>query len=338
MGFKTKIIKPCVTATKRQFYVAKVAYCVKNGYFPCPSCGEKYSLEEDKILQVITCDKCNSPVLQPSRIDDYLVFEPLGGGGMGSVYMCMSLINRKIYSIKLLPRLMKKDKNCIDGLIKEGWIHKEIFGHRNIVNLVKSGCDGDEYFVVSEFLKGERLDTYIATESPISQKRALDIILQLIEAELHMVSKGFLYRDMKPENVIIQRNGVVRLFDFGLALTLEEAEKPDKGNHMVEGSPYYIPPERLVGEVESQCSEIYSLGMLLFYILSGRHYYTDKEINALARKHIFGLRVGSTAKQIVHVSPIMSKVIDKMIQRYPRDRVQSLEDLKEVLVRIRRRE
>ena len=140
---------------------------------------------------------------------------------------------------------------------------------------------------------------------------------------------------MKPENVIIQRNGVARLFDFGLTLSLKEAAHPDLANHTIEGSPYYIPPERLVGEPENESSEIYSLGMLLFYLLSGRHYYTDKEANALARKHIFGLRVGSTAKQIVHCTPIMTKVIDKMIQRYPKDRVQHLEDLKEVLVRIR---
>lgn len=337
MGFKTRIIKNGYKAIQQQLYVSKVAHLVARGFYPCPSCNEKYLIDDGKVLDVITCDKCGSPILQPSRIDDYLVFQPLGGGGMGSVYMCMSLINRKLYSIKLLPRKMKKDATCIDGLIKEGFIHEDISGHKNIVNVIKAGCEGDEYFLVSEFLKGERLDTYIATEAPISQKKAIDIVLQLIDAEMHIISKGYLYRDMKPENIIVQRNGLVRLFDFGLTLRLKEAANPNLEIHTIEGSPYYIPPERLVGEPENESSEIYSLGMLLFYLLSGRHYYTDKEANALARKHIFGLRVGSTAKQIVHVSPIMTKVIDKMISRYPKDRVQHLADLKEVLERIQRR-
>lgn len=335
MGFKTRIFRPCYAAAKRHFYVSKVTHMVNNGFFPCPSCGEKFVLEEEKVLQTITCVKCGCPVLQPSRIDDYLVFEPLGGGGMGSVYMCISMNDHHLYSIKLLPRIMKHDQICIDGLIKEGLVHEDISGHQNIVKLIKAGCDGDEYFVVSEFLKGERLDTYIATEAPISEKKCLDILLQLIDAEMHIISKGYLYRDMKPENVIVQQNGVVKLFDFGLSLSLKQAANPQSENHIIEGSPHYIPPERLVAEPEKEFSEIYSLGMMLFYLLSGRHYYTDKEINALARKHIFGLRVGSTAKQIAHISPLMAKVVDKMIQRYPKDRVQTLSELKEVLVRMR---
>ena len=69
-------------------------------------------------------------------------------------------------------------------MIKEGLIHEDISGHKNIVNVIKAGKDGDEYFLVSEFLKGERLDTFIATEAPITQKKAIDIILQLMEAEI----------------------------------------------------------------------------------------------------------------------------------------------------------
>lgn len=334
MGFKTRIFRPCCSAAKRHIYVSRVIHLVARGLFPCPTCSSKFPLEDNKILQVKICDKCGCPVLQPSRIDDYLVFQPLGGGGMGSVYMCVSMADNKLYSIKLLPRQMKHDQICIDGLIKEGLIHEDISGHHNIVKFIKAGCDRDEYFVVSEFLNGERLDTYIATEAPIPQKHALDLILQLIDAEMHILSKGYLYRDMKPENIIVQRNGTVKLFDFGLTLRIKEAANPDSKNHIIEGSPHYIPPERLVLEPETECSEVYSLGMMLFYLLSGRHYYTDKEINALARKHIFGLRVGSTANQISNISPLMAKVVDKMIQRYPKDRAQHLSELKEVLLRM----
>lgn len=330
------IFKTCFSEIITKIRISKIISLVSRGYFACPSCSTKYILNPEKMLDVITCDKCGCPILQPSRIDDYLVFKPLGGGGMGSVYMCVSLLDKQIYSIKLLPRKKKSDQAYIDNLIKEGLVHQEISGHKNIVNVVKSGLDGDEYFLVTEFIKGERLDSFIDSEAPISQKRAIDIILQLLDAELHIFSKGYCYRDMKPENVIIQKNGTVKLFDFGLTMRIKEAAHPNPVNPIIEGSPYYIPPERLVGSPEGENSEIYSLGMLLFYLLTGRHYYTEKEVNALARKHIFGIRVGSTSKQITHCTPIMIKIIDKMIPRKPHERIQHLSDLKDILIKIRK--
>ncbi len=335
-SFIRRVLKGSVRRTRGRMRVSKVSRMVSCGIFPCPSCHVKYPMSGRSLLETFKCDRCGSPVLRPSKIDDYLVVEPLGGGGMGSVYMCMSLVDKNIYSVKLLPRKMKANTTCIEALIKEGILHEEITGHRNIVGFVKAGNDGDERFHVSEFLEGERLDTFISTEAPVSQKVALDLIIQLIDAEMHIVSKGFLYRDMKPENVMLQTNGVARLFDFGMTVKLKEAANPSGGNRTVDGSPHYVPPERMVLQPENESSEIYSLGLLLFYLLSGRHYFEGKEVNDLARKHVYGVRVKSTSMQIAHCSPIMAKVIDKMIQRSPKERFQSLGELKDIMLKIAR--
>lgn len=323
--------KNLISRIRMKIKTSRIVSLFSQGFFVCHSCSSKYPLNPEKILEVITCNKCGCPVLQPCRIDDYLVLHPLGGGGMGSVYLCVSLFNKKIYSIKLLPRKLKADSQCVENLIKEGIINEVIGGHRNIVNMIKAGIDRDERFLVNEFIRGERLDSFIESRAPLSLKDAINIILQLVDAELHIFSKGYCYRDLKPENIIIQDNGTVKLFDFGLTISAKDAAHPDLSNPIIEGSPYYLPPERLMGEPEGEYSEIYSLGMLLFYFLSGRHYYTEKEAGALARKHIYGLRVGSTSKQISNCRPIMIKVIDKMIQRYPNHRIQKLADLKEIL-------
>ena len=321
---------------KRRLYASKVARMFNDRKFPCPSCSSIFSMEGRGKLETCKCDRCGSPMLCPSTVDEFLVVAPLGGGGMGSVYMCMSLADKKIYSIKLLPRKMKGDNAKIEALIKEGILHEEISGHRNIVRFVKAGCDGDERFLVSEFLEGERLDSFIATEAPAGQKAALNIIIQLMDAEMHIIEKGYLYRDMKPENIILQPDGVVRLFDFGLAVKLKEAANPVRTSQTVDGSPHFVPPERMKLKPENESSEIYSLGLLLFLLLSGRHYFEGKQANDLAARHVSGIRVKSTATQIAHCTPVLTKVIDRMIKRSPQERFQSIAELKDILSKITR--
>lgn len=127
----------------------------------------------------------------------------------------------------------------------------------------------------------------------------------------------------------------MKLFDFGLTLHTEEAASPDPEGVMTEGSPHFLPPERLFGAPEGEYSEIYSLGMLLFFILTGRYYFTEKEINALAQKHVYGLRIASTSKQINSCTPTMMAILDKMIQRVPMDRYQHLTELRDHLKSIK---
>ena len=331
----TRIFKECISGVRKKIRTSKLIDLFSQGTYACSSCSAVFSLCDEQILNVIICEKCGCPILHPCRIDDYLLFQPLGGGGMGSVYMCVSFSTRKIYAIKLCPREKKFDPLCVDNLIKEGCINEELAGHRNIVGGVEFGIYGDEHFLVTEFIQGERLDNFVATKSPLPQNDAIDIMLQLIDAELYIFAKGYCYRDLKPENIIIRENGVLKLFDFGLTLRIREAAYPDVEEDMVEGSPHFLPPERLCGAAEKEYSEIYSLGMLLFFILTGRYYFTENKINALAQKHVFGLRINSTSKLINHCTPAMITILDKMIQRDPVDRYQNLVDLRDHLKSIR---
>jgi serine/threonine-protein kinase PpkA len=141
------------------------------------------------------------------------------------------------------------------------------------------------------------------------------------------VEKGYLYRDIKPENVLIGKNGLARLFDFGLCLSLEEAANPDDEVATFAGSPLFVPPERVVGDPEGEFSDIYTLGLLFFNILSGRTYYTADEMLELVKKHVTAIRISSTGFKLKHCTEHTVAVLDKMIQRDPEDRYQTFREL-----------
>jgi len=127
-----------------------------------------------------------------------------------------------------------------------------------------------KYFIVTEFVHGDRLDMLVESRKQIPEKEAVKIILEIIEAEMHIIQSGYLFRDLKPENIIIDRTGTVKLFDYGLCVTLHDAANHENITDELNGSPVLHPPERIVGAPEGEYSEIYSLGMVLFYMLAGR--------------------------------------------------------------------
>jgi len=165
----------------------------------------------------------------------------------------------------------------------------------------------------------------------LSERKALHIISQIIEAEIHILNKGYLYRDLKPENIIVEKNGNAKLFDYGLTIRKGQAYSLKKGadDDDIEGSPYYIPPERVLGTPESESSEIYSMGMMLFHMLKGQPYFSTKtEIEEIIRSHVREFRSLTVAPQLKHCSAKTVRLVDKMIARIPSLRYQNFELLK----------
>jgi serine/threonine protein kinase len=118
---------------------------------------------------------------------------------------------------------------------------------------------------------------------------------------------------------MIDKNGNVKLFDFGLAMPLEQAL--NNNSEQIQGSPYYMPPERIVGAGESQYSEIYSLGMVVFHVLAKQPYYSADDIKSLVGKHVVALRVNSlNSKLPAKTNPELIRIIEKMIARIPEER------------------
>jgi serine/threonine-protein kinase len=125
---------------------------------------------------------------------------------------------------------------------------------------------------------------------------------------------------LKPENVIINTDGYAIVFDYGLCIPLDDART--KVDEFVSGSPYYIPPERLWGTGEDAFSEIYSLGMVIYYALTGKTYYDASEAESLAQRHLSTVRIATSAK-LKEFRPELVAVLSKMIKQDPSERYQT---------------
>lgn len=295
------------------------------GMLACDECGARHKLEDLAPLALAPCRKCATPNFVPLHVAGFWAVEPLGGGGSGSVYRAYHLKSKTSCAIKLLHREERDNEKVIADLQKETEILSAIGPHPFIRQVVSGGFADGEHYCALNFIEGERLDDHVERLTCVPERDMLRIVLNLLSAERHICEKGYLYRDMKPENIILREDGHPVLIDFGFCLTAEQAASPAP-SAFVDGSPFYLPPERLWRSGENLASEIYSLGMVLFYGLTGTTFFKSAaSAEELALKHISSVRFTVNAKIMPQCSARVIELVDKMIQRDPADRLQSFE-------------
>ncbi len=245
---------------------------------------------------------------------------------MGSVYHAFHKANPDAeFAIKILPRDLKADRSLICQLMNEAFNGAKFGGHPHIARVFDYGSDDGEYYAAYEYINGIRLDQIIDSPAQRPLKQLLLWVLQLLSAEQHIYDCGFLYRDLKPQNIIIDKQGNLKLIDFGLAIKIEDS---DKQGDEIQGSPYYMPPERIIGRPEGQFSEIYSMGMVLFHLIAKQPYYSAEDIRQLVGKHVVSLRINNVAGKLPHrTDPEIIRIINKMIDRSPNSRYQTYKEL-----------
>ncbi|MBN1864991.1 MAG: serine/threonine protein kinase [Victivallales bacterium] len=295
--------------------------------YECDFCQSVHSLIDAVPLSVTKCSNCGASNFIPYLLKHYWLYKPLGGGGMGAVYKAVHHSNPKWeFAVKVLPRKKKNDPHLIEALLREASIGKKFGRHPHLVEVADYGKYNDEHFAALEFTYGRRLDQIIDQGDPINQKYVLLWALQLLSAEQRIWESGYLYRDMKPQNIMIDPKGNAVLFDYGLCQAIEQSNDPS--SDMVDGSPLYMPPERIVGMTENKSSEIYSIGMVLFHALTRKTYYTSTGAYELAKKHVASLRISSVATRLpVSVNPLIAPLLDKMVARVPAQRFQDFKDV-----------
>ncbi len=303
------------------------------GQLICSGCHKPVSFQGEPPLSVAKCKSCDSGYnFVPLKIDNYWLFKPLGGGGMGSVYEAyVQDAPGQTAAVKILPRDKKNDPILVTGLEMEVDIMERLGTHPCIVSMIGGGYADDEYFLAMQCIHGERLDKRIQRLQRLPEMEVLMIGLRVLQGETHIYNQGYLFRDMKPENVIVNETGAF-LFDYGICVTIEQAYG-DMGD-MVSGSPIYWPPERVMGEVEMARSEIYSIGMVLYHCIAGQPLFEAKEIDAMARKHVRNVRISNFDQKMKKISPDLAEVLVKMIAREPAKRYQSFSEVEYELTRI----
>ncbi|MFA6816245.1 MAG: serine/threonine-protein kinase [Lentisphaeria bacterium] len=314
--------------TELNTYVPDVVSVAKNwedGNVLCTECKQPVALNKELCLQIQKCPLCGKPFFVLKKVGKYFLYEPCGSGGMGSVYKALKMNDPdNVFAVKVLSREMRENPGDIYALLNEARIGTNFAKSEFIAACIDYGFDDDEYYVVMRFVPGERLDKLLSRIHKMPEKPAIQMALHILAAEQHIYKKGFLFRDLKPENIIISPDGYAVLIDFGLCITCEQAKTCL--DEFVSGSPYYLPPERLLGTGESVCSELYSLGMVLYEALTGKTYFDSGEIESLARRHVSNLRISNTAK-MKGLRPSVGALLESLIRKQPENRPQTFKEV-----------
>ena len=260
----------------------------------------------------------------------YQIIEELGRGGMGRVYKAVDVeIDEKI-AIKVLNPEISLDEKTIERFRNELKVARRI-RHKNVCQMFDLEKSGGMYFITMEYVSGEDLKSTVNRLGQLSEGKSLIIAKQICKGLSEAHRLGIVHRDLKPQNIMIDRAGDVRLMDFGIARTQMSSGLTETGAMI--GTPEYMSPEQAVGEDVDHRSDIYSLGIILFELVTGRTPFKGDTAVSVALKHKTETPP-DPRKLNEHVSYKLGDVILKCLQKERKDRYESVHDILAELVNI----
>ncbi|WHY74376.1 Stk1 family PASTA domain-containing Ser/Thr kinase [Fictibacillus enclensis] len=213
----------------------------------------------------------------------YKLLEVIGDGGMAIVYRAKDLILDRDVAVKILRSEFSDDEEFIKRFKREAEAATSL-DHPHIVSIFDVGEENNVYFIVMEYVKGKTLKQYIREKGRLSVEESIQIIKQIASGMVAAHEHGIIHRDIKPHNILIDENGVAKVTDFGIALAITSATITHTNS--VLGSVHYFSPEQARGGVANAKSDIYSLGVVLFEMLTGRVPFTGESPVSVALKHL----------------------------------------------------
>ncbi|GJM68824.1 hypothetical protein HMSSN036_10400 [Paenibacillus macerans] len=197
----------------------------------------------------------------------YQVVERVGGGGMALVYKAQDILLNRYVAIKVLRQQFVNDEEFIRRFRREAQSAASL-SHPNIVSVYDVGQEDDVHYIVMEFVEGQNLNEIIKERAPLQVEEAVRIASQIADALDHAHQNQIIHRDIKPHNILIGRNGWVKVTDFGIARAVTSTTITQTGS--VVGSVHYFSPEHAKGVATGEKSDLYSLGIVLYQMLTGR--------------------------------------------------------------------
>jgi eukaryotic-like serine/threonine-protein kinase len=213
----------------------------------------------------------------------YKILEMVGGGGMANVYLAHDMILDRDVAVKMLRLDFANDEEFIRRFRREAQSATSL-AHPNIVNIYDVGEENDLYYIVMEYVEGQTLKQYIQQNSPLQVEETIGIMKQLTSAISHAHQNHIVHRDIKPQNILVDRFGTVKITDFGIAMALSATSITQTNS--VLGSVHYLSPEQARGGMANKKSDIYSLGIVMFELLTGRLPFSGESAVSIALKHL----------------------------------------------------
>jgi serine/threonine protein kinase len=257
----------------------------------------------------------------------YRVEELLGRGGMALVYRAYDPSLERIVALKVVPRERSDDSAFVDRFRREARLAARLH-HPRIISIHEVGTVGEYYYFSMDLIEGANLRAVIQRRGALPAEDALAVVVEICRAVAHAHSKGVIHRDLKPENVMVDKDGDVFVMDFGLARALEEPSMTQTGTVM--GSPIYMSPEQIRGETVDTRSDIYAVGLILYYCLTGEDLFAADSVSSVIAKHM-----SLPVREVVSARiDIPTNIRDPLLAMLEANRETRTREMREVLERL----
>ncbi|WP_237563703.1 Stk1 family PASTA domain-containing Ser/Thr kinase [Halalkalibacter okhensis] len=255
----------------------------------------------------------------------YQILETIGGGGMANVYKALDVILDRHVAVKVLQPQFSDDEQFIQRFRREAQSATSL-AHPNIVNIYDVGEEGNTYYIVMEYVEGQTLKELIQTGGPIPVEEAVDYMEQMLSALEHSHANHLIHRDIKPHNILISHDGVLKVTDFGIARAISAATITHTNSVM--GSVHYLSPEQARGGHVTYKSDIYSLGIVLYEMITGELPFQGDTAVSVAIKHLQN-DVPSAKEKVPSLPQSIENVIRKATVKDPLKRYATVQEMEE---------
>jgi len=260
----------------------------------------------------------------------YQLLERLGAGGMADVFRARDLMLERSVAIKILHETYSDDDAFQQRFRQEARAAANL-SHPNIVTVHDFGFDHGQLFIVMEHIPGKDLKTLLRQRGRYSVEDAIPLIVQACAGIGYAHRAGLVHCDIKPHNMIVTPDGRLKVTDFGIARALSTI-LPDERSDVVWGSPQYFAPEQAVGEAPSPASDVYSLGVVLYEVLTGALPFTAPTSEELARMHLEMPPI-PPSEYVPDIPTALEQIVLKVLSKEPAARYRTADQLGRVLLR-----
>ncbi len=260
------------------------------------------------------------------QIPGFQILSKLGQGAMAVVFKGKQLSLDRIVAIKVLPKRLSENQEFVDRFYQEGRAAARL-NHPNIVQAFDVGESGGYHYFVMEYIDGKTVYDLLTDGMPVTESEALRVILQSAGALEHAHAQGLIHRDVKPKNLMITNSGIVKLADMGLAREMGDYATAAAEAGRAYGTPYYISPEQIRGEINIDArADIYGLGATFYHMVTGEVPFDGTTPSAVMHKHLKDPLIPPD-----HLNKSLSsgvgEIIEVMMAKNPEDRYPSCTEL-----------
>ena len=260
--------------------------------------------------------------------DRYEIIRSIGEGGMANVYLAKDIILDRNVAIKILRGDLAGDEKFVRRFQREA-LSASSLSHPNIVEMYDVGEDNGTYYIVMEYVDGSTLKQVIKKRGTLSLSEAIDVMLQITDGIKEAHDSYIIHRDLKPQNILYQENGEIKITDFGIAMALNSTQLTQTNSVM--GSVHYLPPEQASGKGATIKSDIYSMGILFYELLTGRLPFKGDNAVEIALKHMKN-DIPSVREINDSIPQSVENIILKATAKNPKNRYETSKDMHDDLL------